>query len=213
MQELEKIYQILYSHYGDLRWWPADTPFEVIVGAILTQNTAWINVEKALKRFEKNLSPERILKLPIEVLQNIIRPAGFYKQKSQYLKAVTEWFISYECNIDLIKNRPILDIRSELLQVRGVGNETADSILLYAFNLPSFVVDTYTMRFFNRFPINAGKTYMEVKNSCEAVLPHNVETYGHFHALIVHNSKEHCKKKPNCTNCPLEKICKKNISG
>ena len=110
MQELEKIYQILYSHYGDLRWWPADTPFEVIVGAILTQNTAWINVEKALKRFEKNLSPERILKLPIEVLQNIIRPAGFYKQKSQYLKAVTEWFISYECNIDLIKNRPILDI-------------------------------------------------------------------------------------------------------
>lgn len=209
MRELEKIYRRLYSHYGDLQWWPAETPFEVIVGAILTQNTAWTNVEKALERFDGNLSPERISDLPIGKLQEIIRPAGFYRQKSQYLKAITAWFMSYDCDIGLIKNRPLSDIRSELLEVKGVGNETADSILLYACCLPTFVVDAYTMRFFQRYPIDAGSTYMEVKNFCEAELPRDAELYGHFHALIVHNCKEHCKKKMACAGCPLEEFCEK----
>ncbi|NLM18945.1 MAG: endonuclease [Clostridiaceae bacterium] len=212
MGELEKIYQTLYSYYGDLRWWPADTPFEVMVGAVLTQNTTWNNVEKTLKQFDGNISPERILDLSIEEVQEIIRPTGFYRQKSQYLKAVTEWFLSYDCDIDLIKKRPLLDIRFELLQVRGIGNETADSILLYAFEFPTFVVDAYTMRLFRRFPINAGKTYMEVKNYCEEELPQDTELYNHFHALIVHNGKEHCKKKMDCTGCPLEVFCKKILS-
>lgn len=96
---LKNIYQTLHAHYGDLSWWPADTPFEVMVGAILTQNTAWTNVEKAIDRFEGNLSPDRILTLPIEDLQEIIRPAGFYRQKSQYLKAITEWFMTYNCDL------------------------------------------------------------------------------------------------------------------
>lgn len=209
MQLLEKIYQTLYFHYGDLDWWPADTPFEVMVGAILTQNTAWTNVEKAIKQFDGHLTPERIMALPIEKLQDIIRPAGFYRQKSQYLKAVTEWFMSYDCDIDSINKLPLSDIRSELLRVRGVGNETADSILLYGFKFPTFVVDAYTMRFFKRFPIDAGKTYMEVKIFCEAELPRHTELYGHFHALIVHNGKEHCKKKMDCTGCPLEGFCEK----
>lgn len=212
MQSLEKIYQTLYSHYGDLRWWPADTPYEVIVGAILTQNTAWTNVEKAIRRFDGDLLPERILDLPLEELQEIIRPAGYYRQKSQYLKAVTEWFLSYDCDIDAIRSRPLPDIRSELLQVRGVGNETADSILLYAFDFPTFVVDAYTMRFFRRFPIDAGKTYMEVKNYCEAELPQDAELYNHFHALIVLNAKEHCKKKTDCIGCPLVELCEKKSS-
>jgi len=209
IRELEKIYQTLYSHYGDLCWWPANTPFEVMAGAILTQNTAWTNVEKALERFNGNLSPGQILNLPIEELEEIIRPAGFYRQKSRYLKAVTEWFMKYDYDIDLIKSRSLPDIRSELLQVRGVGNETADSILLYAFDFPTFVVDAYTMRFFNRFPINAGKTYMEVKNFCEGELPRNAEVYNHFHALIVHNGKKHCKKIMDCAGCPLEEHCEK----
>lgn len=209
MTILEKIYQILISHYGDLCWWPADTPFEVIVGTILTQNTAWSNVEKALERFDGDLSPERIMELPIVELQEIIRPAGFFRQKSEYLRAVTEWFMSYDCDINLIKSRPLPDIRSELLQVRGVGNETADSILLYGFDFPTFVVDAYTMRLFKRFPIDAGTTYMEVKNYCEKELPRDAELYNHFHALIVHNGKEHCKKKMECAGCPLEENCKK----
>ena len=209
MNKLKKIYNTLYSHYGNLNWWPADTPFEVIVGTILTQNTAWSNVEKAIERFEGDLSPERVMSLSMEELQEIIRPAGFFRQKAQYLKAVTEWFISYDCNIDLIRKHSLSDIRAELLKVRGVGNETADSILLYAFGLPSFVVDAYTMRFFRRFPVAAGNTYMEVKNYCEKELPSDIEVYSHFHALIVHNGKEHCKKKTECAGCPLEKYCKK----
>lgn len=211
VRELEKIYQILYSCYGDLCWWPADTPFEVMAGAILTQNTAWTNVEKAIERFNGNLSAERILDLPMEELQEIVRPAGFYKQKSQYLKAVGEWFLGYGCDIDLIKKLPLPELRTELLQVRGVGNETADSILLYAFDFPTFVADAYTMRLFSRIPIDAGSTYMEVKGFCERELPRDVEVYKHFHALIVQNGKEYCKKKPTCEGCPLENICEKIV--
>jgi endonuclease-3 related protein len=209
MNKLQKIYNTLYSHYGNLNWWPAVTPFEVIVGTILTQNTAWSNVEKAIERFEGDLSPERVMSLSMEELQEIIRPAGFFRQKAQYLKAVTKWFMSYDCNIDKIRECSLSDIRLELLKVRGVGNETADSILLYALCLPSFVVDAYTMRFFRRFPIDAGNTYMEVKNYCEKELPSDIEVYNRFHALIVHNGKEHCKKKAECAGCPLEKYCKK----
>ena len=162
MNKLQKIYHTLYSHYGNLNWWPAVTPFEVIVGAILTQNTAWSNVEKAIERFEGDLSPERVMSLSMEELQEIIRPAGFFRQKAQYLKAVTEWFISYDCNIDLIRRHSLSDIRLELLKVR-CHNETADSIL----SMPSvlfFCRRCLTMRFFRRFPIDAGNTYMEVKN-------------------------------------------------
>jgi len=207
--KLEKIYQILFKKYGDLHWWPADTPFEVIIGAILTQNTAWTNVEKALERFEGNLSPERVLNMPLEELQEIIRPSGFYKQKSQYLKAVTEWFAGYDCEINEIKSRPLTDIRSELLKVKGIGNETADSIILYALELPSFVIDAYTMRLFKRIPVDAGTTYMEAKNFCERELPRDAQLYKNFHALIVQNAKEHCRKKALCTACPLEQVCQK----
>ena len=212
LRNLVNIYQTLYAHYGNLRWWPADTPFEVIVGAILTQNTAWTNVEKAIKRFDGNLSAEQILNLPVEEIQEIIRPAGFYRQKSQYLKAAAEWFMSYTCDPDLIKSRSLPEIRSELLRVRGIGNETADSILLYAFNFPVFVVDAYTMRFFRRFPVDAGKTYMEVQSFCENELPQDAEICNRFHALIVHNGKEHCKKKMDCPGCPLEAFCQKVLS-
>ncbi len=209
MTKLEAIYQKLYSRYGELHWWPADSPFEVMVGAVLTQNTAWTNVEKAIGRFDGDLSPERILSLPAEELEEIIRPAGFFRQKAQYLKAVSGWFVSHDCDVDAIKKRPMREIRSELLKLRGVGNETADSILLYAFNLPSFVVDAYTVRLFARFPVDAGKTYMEVKNYCEAELPLDAELYNRFHALIVQNAKACCKKKADCEGCPLKKICKK----
>jgi endonuclease-3 related protein len=209
MLKLKTIYQTLYSYYGDLQWWPADTAFEVIVGAVLTQNTAWTNVEKAIRQFDGGLSPERIIDLPAEKLQEIIRPAGYFRQKSQYLKAVTEWFMSYDCDEALIKRHSLSDVRSELLQVRGVGNETADSILLYAFNFPTFVVDAYTMRLFRRFPIDAGTTYMEVKDFCESTLPRKADDYKHFHALIVQNGKDFCKKKMACTGCPLEQLCEK----
>jgi len=197
MNKLQKIYNTLYSHYGNLNWWPADTPFEVIVGTILTQNTAWSNVEKAIERFEGDLSPERVMSLSMEELQEIIRPAGFFRQKAQYLKAVTEWFMSYDCNIDLIRKHSLSDIRLELLKVRGVGNETADSILLYAFGLPSFVVDAYTMRFFRRFPVDAGNTYMEVKNYCKKNFLRILKYITIFMHLLCITVKSTVKRKRN----------------
>lgn len=209
MLTLEKIYQTLHAYYGNLDWWPAETAFEVVVGAILTQNTAWANVEKALANFEEDLSPERILSLDSEELEEIIRPAGYFRQKARYLKSVTEWFMPYEGDLDRIKNRPLSEVRSELLQVYGVGNETADSILLYAFDLPTFVVDAYTMRLFRRIPIDAGQTYRAIQDHCHKVLPRDVDLYKNFHALIVQVGKDYCKKKMACSGCPLGGICQK----
>lgn len=208
---LSEIYNTLFSHYGDLRWWPADTPYEVMVGAILTQNTAWTNVEKAIGQFDGDLTPERIKNLSLEELQDLIRPAGFYKQKSQYLKALTEWFMGYDCDVKRIQNLNLSDVRKELLGVHGVGNETADSILLYAFHFPTFVVDAYTMRLFKRYPLDAGTTYAQVKKFIESKIPADVLMYNRFHALIVQNGKEHCKKKALCEGCPLESSCKKRF--
>jgi endonuclease-3 related protein len=140
---LTAIYRALFARYGNLRWWPAKTPYEVIVGAILTQNTAWGNVEKAIANFAGDLSPQRVVGLDLETLIEIIRPAGFFNQKAAYLREVTAWFGKYGFNATAVRKLPLEQIRAELLSVRGVGNETADSILLYAFGFPSFVVDAY----------------------------------------------------------------------
>lgn len=208
---LLEIYQTFLSHYGDLHWWPADTPYEVMVGAILTQNTSWNNVEKVIGQFEDELTPERIKNLPLEELQDLIRPAGFYKQKSQYLKTLTEWFLAYDCDVKRIQSLNLSDVRKELLGIHGVGNETADSILLYAFHFPTFVVDAYTMRLFKRYPLVAGKTYAQVKKLIESQIPADALIYNRFHALIVQNGKDHCKKKALCEGCPLEGSCKKRL--
>jgi endonuclease-3 related protein len=208
---LTEIYNTLAAHYGNLRWWPAKTPYEVIVGAVLTQNTAWGNVEKAIANFAGGLSPERVMILDSETLIEIIRPAGFFNQKAAYLKEVTAWFGKYGFNVTAVRKLPLEQIRTELLSVRGVGRETADSILLYAFGFPSFVVDAYTMRLLSRLPIDAGRSYEEVKAYFERELPRDVEMYNNFHALIVVNAKEHCRKKPVCANCPLSGMCAQGI--
>lgn len=209
--KLEAIYETLLNHYGDLGWWPADTPFEVMIGAILTQNTAWTNVEKAIARFDGDLTPVRIQNLSHEELEEIIRPAGFYRQKADYLKNLTAWFVRYEWDTAKAKDIPTENLRKELLAVRGIGNETADSILLYAFHRATFVVDAYTKRLFARMPVDAGKKYMEIKRYCESHLPEDAVLYSHFHALIVENAKTHCRKIPRCTACPLECLCAKKI--
>lgn len=198
-----QLFETLNAHYGDLNWWPAKTPYEVIVGAILTQNTAWINVEKAIANFGDNLSPKLIASMNLADLTEIIRPAGFFNQKAVYLKAVTEWFSQYNYNAQTVQGQPLEKVRAELLSTKGVGQETADSILLYAFGFPSFVVDAYTVRLCDRYPIDAGKGYTAVKASFESNLPKSVEVYNNMHALIVINAKEHCRKKPVCGGCPL----------
>jgi endonuclease-3 related protein len=207
-----ELYQTLRAHYGDLHWWPAKTPYEVIVGAVLTQNTAWSNVEKAIANFGGELSPEYILNADMPELTDIIRPAGFFNQKAVYLKAVTAWFAGYGFDAAAVRREPPDKVRAELLSVKGVGKETADSTLLYAFNFPVFVVDAYTIRLCGRVPISAGNGYDAVKAYFEANLPHSEEVYNNFHALIVINAKEHCRKrKPLCGGCPLNERCGKRL--
>ena len=205
--EVKIIYEKLYNRYGDLFWWPANSPYEVIVGAVLTQNTNWNNVEKAIINFDEKLTPEYILDSEHKDLINIIRPAGFFNQKAAYLKAVTEWFKRYDYDVDTVKNEPMQKIRDELLAVKGIGKETADSILLYAFNFPTFVIDAYTIRLCKRYPINTDMDYDNLKAFFEGNLLKKYEIYNNYHAMIVINGKNHCKKKSECTGCPLEDLC------
>jgi len=146
---VKKIYERLLSFYGPQNWWPAETPFEVVVGAILTQNTAWRNVEKAIENLKREgiLDPERILKTSDDVLRELIRPAGFYNQKLQRLKRVCKLIVDSGGLEELFK-LPLDELRSVLLSVKGIGPETADAIILYAANKPTFVVDRYTHRVF-----------------------------------------------------------------
>ena len=207
MNDLIIIYDTLHARYGNLNWWPADSPDEVIVGAVLTQNTSWGNVEKAIANFKERLLPETILGASHEELVDMIRPAGFFNQKAAYLKEVTKWYAGYGFDVPSVQNEPLEKLRSELLSVKGVGHETADSILLYAFGFPTFVVDAYTIRLCNRFPISAGKGYEATKSHFENAVPKDAGIYNNFHALIVINGKNYCKKKPTCDGCPLIGKC------
>lgn len=208
---IETIYQKLFSHYGDLKWWPANTPYEVIVGAVLTQNTNWRNVEKAISNFGNELYPETVLDMDLAKLKDRIRPAGFFNQKALYLKAVTNWYAHYAFDVSLVRQEPLAKLRNELLATKGIGPETADSILLYAFGFPTFVIDAYTIRLCNRFPLTVGNSYSAIKNSFESSLPVDANLYNHYHALIVMNAKEHCRKKPICGGCPLFGRCARLI--
>ena len=195
-----KIYQELLSNFGKQNWWPCRTGnrFEIIVGAILTQNTNWQNVEKAISNLIKNrvLSKAAIKKIDRKKLSLMIRPAGYYNQKAKKLKA----FVNFSGKIT----------RENLLAVWGIGPETADSILLYAYNKPYFVVDAYTKRIFSRLGLIKKDEYEEIREFFEKKLPKNSELYKEFHALIVNLGKTHCRNRPLCRQCPLLKYCKYN---
>jgi len=209
MSNIINIYESLLAHYGDLDWWPATTPYEVIVGAILTQNTSWHNVEKAIGNFTGRLSPKFILETGNEEIAKIIKPAGFFTQKTKYLKNVAGWYEKYNFDVTIVQKKPLEVLRSELLGVKGVGRETADSILLYAFGVPTFVVDAYTIRLLERYGIKIGKDYEKVKAYFEEEIPKDAKIYNNYHALIVINGKNHCRKKPVCENCPLYDHCQR----
>jgi len=206
-RDLHNIYNKLLSRYGDLHWWPASSPYEVIVGAVLTQNTAWSNVEKAIANFGDSLSPELIENLDLDALAELIRPSGFFNQKAVYLKEITRWFKKYGYSVKRVQRQPLEQIRRELLAVKGVGKETADSILLYAFDYPTFVVDAYTKRLFERLPVDVKLDYNSIKSHFESRLEPDGKLYNNFHAMIVINAKQHCRKKPVCDHCPLEDDC------
>ncbi|MEO0093080.1 MAG: endonuclease III domain-containing protein [candidate division WOR-3 bacterium] len=202
-----QIYQKLFRHYGPQFWWPGKTKFEIIVGAILTQNTAWRNVEKAIKNLKdrKLLFPDKLFNLPASDLANLIRPTGYYNIKAKRLKSFLVFLRKrYQFNLARMNKTDTLTLRQELLSVKGIGEETADSILLYAFNRPVFVVDAYTRRVFSRHKFFSSKaTYSEIQKFFTANLPKDVKIYNEYHALIVRLAKEFCKKVPNCQNCPI----------
>lgn len=194
-------------HYGHLKWWPADTPFEMMVGAILTQNTNWKNVVKAIDNFEGQLSPQFIQEIPIDDLAQLIRPSGYYNQKAKVIKALATWFEKYNFDIEEAQKPDGESLRKELLDIKGVGPETADSILSYALDKTYFVIDTYTRRILSRYGIDIPKSYDDLRLMIEKAIPKDILTYQQYHALIVEHAKEHCIKKPTCEACPLAKNC------
>ncbi len=204
---LMDIYECLLGYYGPQGWWPGDTAFEVIVGALLTQNTNWGNVEKAIANIKKAgmLSAEAIHRISHERLAELIRPAGYYNIKARRLKNLVSW-VMQRCGgqLSLLADVPTDQLREELLSIKGVGRETADSILLYALDRLNFVVDAYTCRILSRHElIDAESDYEQVREYCCYELPAEREVYNEFHALLVRVGKEHCKPKPRCKACPL----------
>ena len=211
---MTKIYNLLLERYGQRHWWPAESPFEVCVGAILTQNTNWGNVEKAIANLKREglLSPRSLRDIPVEMLAEKIRPAGYYNVKSVRLKGFIDWlFAKYDGSVERMAGAEWRQVREELLKVRGIGAETADSILLYACGQPSFVVDTYTRRLLAGLGLITGREgYEEVRCLFMENLPPDVALFNEFHALIVQHAKEHCRKRPLCPGCPLH-FCPANV--
>lgn len=207
-----EIYQRLFAGYGPQHWWPGDSPFEIIVGAILTQSAAWTNVEKAVNNLKSAgvLSPLAILEIPLERLAQLIRPSGYYNAKAKKLKAFIEW-LSNNYRNDLINLTEIKteELRNQLLSIHGIGNETADSILLYALDRPVFVIDAYTKRIISRIGLlSEDSSYAEIQRYFMNNLPCDSKLFNEYHALLVRLGKEACRKKPDCTKCCLSDICR-----
>lgn len=209
---LKKIYNCLYSTYGPRNWWPGESPFEVVIGAILTQNTNWTNVEKAIRNLKDTnvFTPEKIYEIDIARFAELIKPAGYFNVKAKRIKKFINWlFANYEGDLTKMFAQDLKTLRPELLSVNGIGPETADSILLYAGNKPTFVVDAYTYRIFSRHNlIPEETTYDEIKTFFEENLPEDVELYNEYHALLVQLGKEYCKPKRKCESCPLNDLLK-----
>lgn len=208
-RRLNSIYRKLYSFFGSQRWWPADTPFEVMIGAILTQNTNWLNAEKAINNLKRHnlLQPHKIYKLPQESLASLIRPAGYYNIKAERLRSFLEFFIGhYNGKVKNMSCITTSSLRQQLLSVKGIGPETADSMLLYALNRPVFVVDAYTKRILLRHHfIGQDVGYDKIQNLFMQNLKSGVKLFNEYHALLVKLGKEFClKNKPRCEVCPLK---------
>ncbi len=209
-EKLLSIYEGLLNMYGRQKWWPADGPFEVMVGAILTQNTNWSNVEKAivLLKGQISLTPEALVSLSTADLEICLKPSGYFRIKTQRLQNYCRWYLAQGAynGLDQLSTA---DLREQFLKVKGIGPETADDILLYAFNRPVFVIDAYTRRLLQRLDLIQGQEkYEYCRQLFETQLPKNVDLYKQYHALIVIHAKQHCRKiKPVCHACQLTQIC------
>lgn len=209
MLSIPELLTRLATAYGNPQWWPAQSAFEVIVGAVLTQNTQWSNVEKAIGhlRSAQALTPASMAALPEKRLAELIRPSGYYRVKARRLRAVLA-FLDAQGGIEALARDDTHTLRAKWLGVHGVGPETADDIVLYAFSRPVFVVDAYTRRLFGRLGLTDPKqSYDALRLPVETALQQEVAALNHLHALIVIHAKQHCRVKPRCSGCPLASEC------
>ncbi len=223
-----QLYKKLFARFGPQLWWPVtedgetrptykkrkklteQQKFEICVGAILTQNTDWKNVMKALQNLSKEemLSCEKIANARQQTIAGLVKPSGYFNQKAKKLQAFCKYLKkNYSCSVNKLFAKPLPALGEELLLLHGIGQETADDMILYAAEKPSFVVDAYTMRFTERFFAQPKISYVEVKRFFESRLPKNVQLFNEFHALLVEHGKRSCKKNPNCRECFLGKEC------
>jgi endonuclease-3 related protein len=206
---LKPVYRLLYATHGPQHWWPGDTHFEIMVGAILTQNTAWSNVEKAIANLvaRDQLDAGKILAARRDHLANWLRPSGYFNIKAGRLKNFCRWYLDAGGYPVLARNTTD-ELRNRLLSVNGIGPETADDILLYAFERPVFVIDAYTRRLFARLGLAGGhESYEVMRSAIETALGPDTALYNEFHALIVRHAKEVCRLQPRCEMCVLSDCC------
>ena len=219
---LMDLYRRLFDAYGPQHWWPGDSPFEVIIGAILTQSIAWSNVEKAVAALKANglLTPRDLRDSPLADLAALLYPTGYYNAKALKVKAFVEHMLLYQDDLNALFSKDISTLRSELISIHGVGEETADSIILYAAGKPTFVIDAYTRRIIDRLGLtphagtdtlnDAPRTipYSAYRAMFQRHLPSNTSLFNEYHALLVVLGKEVCRKRqPACHRCPVRELC------
>jgi endonuclease III related protein len=206
---ISEVYRLLYAANARQHWWPGDSRFEIMVGAVLTQNTAWTNVERAIANLKKAkaLTPEAIVKAHPKRRASWLKPSGYFNIKAKRLRAMCRWLIE-QGGVKKIARLPTDELRHALLAVHGVGPETADDILLYAFHRPVFVIDAYTRRIFARLGLIKGdEGYESLRQLFEHTLGPDVPLFNEYHALIVRHGKDICRKRPLCNECCLAVHC------
>lgn len=207
--QLRRVFEALLERYGPQQWWPAETPFEVMVGAVLTQNTAWQNVERAIHHLKRTgqLDPQAIVALPPDDLALLLRPSGYFNVKAKRLQSFCRALLA-RGGERAYQRLPTEALRRALLAIHGVGPETADDMLLYAFERPVFVIDAYTRRLLVRLGYTpGGESYETLRKGFEHALAPDVALFNEYHALIVRHAKAHCRARPVCRGCPLLKHC------
>ncbi len=208
--QLMEIFDRLCRRFGPQHWWPGDTRFEMIVGAILTQSIAWTGVEVAMSKLREAgaLDPASLREIHLDELAGLVYASGYYNAKARKIKAFVEHLQRYDDDLDALFSQDASSLRAELLSIHGVGEETADSIILYAAHKPAFVIDAYTRRIVDRVGVDMnGESYEAYQRLFTDELPRDVKLFNEYHALFVKLGKDFCKTKPLCTGCPISEVC------
>ncbi len=205
MMTAAEIYEKLFHTYGQPRWW-SDDPYTVMVQSVLVQNTVWASVEKVTAAFGDKLTPKYVSQMNPDELENFIRPCGFAKGKAATIRTLTQWYGKYGYEIDRVQVLEITELRQELLAIKGIGAETADVILVFAFHKPSFVIDAYTRRFLERLGFSFASDN-EIRAFFESGIESDYQLYGWYHWLILKHGIQHCRKTPSCKSCVFVDFC------